>query len=138
MESTKEDETPGAGAGACSFGPAIPFGDSAPPVVGGIPGAPEGAAAKLQLVAEGAESLQRGGRVAALVTFKVTPREALLLKASQRQVASVCKTILSPAQQVPSGLVTLLPADTNERQSAMFNMRLEQSTAGAGAADAWW
>lgn len=85
-----------------------------------------------QLAAGGADILQREGSVRALVTFNVTPREALLLKASQRHSASVFNTVFNPEQQVASGLVTVLPAETNDRQSAMFNTKLEQSTAGAG------
>lgn len=87
-----------------------------------------------QLVAEGAETLQAAGREAALVMFKTTPSWALLLKASQRQAASALRTILRPLQQVPAGFVSVLPLDTKDKQSAMFKIRLEQSTAGAGAA----
>jgi len=78
--------------------------------------------------------------VLALVTFKTTPREALLLKASQRHAASALSTVLRPTQQPPSGLVVVLPLVTKDRQSAMFRIRLEQSTDGAGAwgEDAPW
>lgn len=65
-----------------------------------------------QLEAEGAETLQAAGRAVALVTFKTTPKEALLLKASQRHSASAFNTVLRPTQQVPSGFVTVLPIVT--------------------------
>ena len=77
--------------------------------------------------------MQAAGREEALVTFKTTPREALLLKASQRHAASALRTVLRPTQQPPSGLVVVLPLVTKERQSAMVRIRLEQSTDGAGA-----
>lgn len=90
---------------------------------------------QLQLVAEGAETLQAAGRVMAFVIFKLTPRLALFLKASHKHSASVLSTDFSPEQQDPSGLFTVLPADTNDRQSAMLNTRVVQSTPGAGAAE---
>lgn len=84
--------------------------------------------------------MQAAGRDTALVTFSTTPREALLLKASQRQAGSALSTVLRPEQQVPSGLVAVLPLVTKDKQSAMFKIRLEQSTDGAGAwcEDAPW
>ncbi|KAM7468446.1 hypothetical protein LguiB_016008 [Lonicera macranthoides] len=50
--------------------------------------------------------------------------------------ASVLSTVLSPEQKDHLGFFTMLPAVTNERQSARLRITLEQSTAGAGAA--WW
>jgi len=86
-----------------------------------------------QLATEGAETLHAVGRVVALVTFKITPNWALLLKASQRQIGAVLSTDLRPEQHVPSGLVMVLPLVTKDKQSAMVRTRLEQSTDGAGA-----
>lgn len=86
-----------------------------------------------QLVAEGAETLQAAGRVVALVTFNTTPNWALLLNASQRHCGAVLRTDFKPEQQVPSGLVVVLPLVTKDKQSAMANTRFEQSTDGAGA-----
>jgi hypothetical protein len=77
--------------------------------------------------------LQAAGRAVAFVTFNTTPKEALLLKASQRHSASAFSTVLSPTQQVPSGFVTVLPLVTYDKQSAMFKIKVEQSTDGAGA-----
>lgn len=85
------------------------------------------------MLIEGAETWQAAGRVKALVTLSVTPNCALFLKASQIHSASVFSTVLSPEQQEPSGFFVVLPLVTNERQSAKFNTRLEQSAAGAGA-----
>lgn len=141
MKVIEEPDIPGAGAGACSFaatlsvGAAAAVGDKPLPIVG----APAGERDKAQLVAEGAETLQSEGSVWAFVTFKVTPREALLLKASHRHSASAFNTVLSAEQQDPCGFVTVLPACTNERQSAMFNTKVEQSTDAAGdGTAAWW
>lgn len=77
------------------------------------------------------------GSVAALVMFKVIPKEALFLNASQRHSASALSTVLSPAQQELFGFADVPPAVTKSKQSAMLIMRVEQSTAGAGAA-VWW
>lgn len=85
------------------------------------------------MLTEGAETWQAVGRDNALVTFSVTPNWALFLKASHRHVAPVFSTVFRPEQHVPSGFAAVLPAVTNDRQSAMFKTRLEQSTAGAGA-----
>jgi len=116
--STEEPEpelAAGAGAGDFSLSTAV-AGGAATDVVEGLgvrsetgPGAPAGVKDNPQLEAEGAETLQAAGRAVALVTFKTTPKEALLLKASQRHSASAFNTVLRPAQQVPSGFVTVLP-----------------------------
>ena len=73
------------------------------------PGAPAGVKDNPQFETEGAETLQAAGRAVALVIFKTIPKEALLLKAPQRHSASAFDTVLRPAQQVPSGFVTVLP-----------------------------
>lgn len=78
--------------------------------------------------------MHAAGSVAALVMFKVTPREALLLNPSHRHSASVLSTVLSPLQQELAGLASVPPAETKDKQSAMLSMSIEQSTAGAGAA----
>lgn len=51
-----------------------------------------------QLVTEGAETLQTSGKVMALVIFRVTPKEALLLKASHRHSGSAFSTVFKPEQ----------------------------------------
>lgn len=94
-------------------------------------------------MAEGAETLQTVGKVKALVTFRVTPIEALLLKASHRQSGSAFSTVFKPEQHVPSGFETSLPLDTKDKQSAMLRMIEEQSTEeeevdGDGAAAWLW
>lgn len=82
----------------------------------------------------------------ALVTFNETPIEALLLNASHKHSGPVFNTVFNPEQQLPSGFDTSLPLDTNDKQSAMFSIRVEQSTVeeeedeeeeGDGAV-AWW
>ncbi|KAL1114013.1 hypothetical protein V6Z11_D02G228500 [Gossypium hirsutum] len=74
----------------------------------------------------------------ALVTFKVTPREALLLKASHKHCGPAFNTVFKPEQQVPSGFDVLLPLDTKDKQSAMLRIREEQSTGEEGeGARAW-
>lgn len=78
-DSNGEPELPGAGAGATSFAPSDDAVGALADVDGCIPGAPAGVRDIAQLVVEGAETLQRAGKVMALVTFRVTPREALLL-----------------------------------------------------------
>lgn len=78
--------------------------------------------------------MHAAGSVAALVMFKVTPREALLLKASQRHSASVLSTVLSPLQQERAGFASVPPLETKDKHSAMLSMRVVQSTDGAGAA----
>ncbi len=55
------------------------------------------------------------------------------MKASQRQAGAVLSVDFKPEQHVPSGFVVVLPLVTKERQSAMVNTKLEQSTDGAGA-----
>lgn len=77
------------------------------------------------------------GSVAALVMFKVTPKEALLLNPSHRHSALALSTVLSPSQHALCGFASLPPAVTKSRQGAMLSMRVEHSTAGAGAA-VWW
>lgn len=88
---------------------------------------------RAHLEAEAAETLQAEGRLMALEMLSTTPSCALLLNASQRHSASVFSTVFRPEQHVPSGLSTVLPLETKERQSAIVRTRLEQSTAGAGA-----
>ena len=77
-DSNGEPELPGAGAGATSFAPSDNAVGALADVDGCIPGAPAGVRDIAQLVG-GAETLQRAGKLMALVTFRVTPREALLL-----------------------------------------------------------
>lgn len=55
------------------------------------------------------------------------------MKASQRQEGALLSTDFRPEQQVPSGLVMVLSFVTNDKQSAMVRIRLEQSTEGDGA-----
>lgn len=90
-----------------------------------------------QLVTDGALILQAVGKARALVTFNDMPNCALFLNASHKHCASVFNTDLRPEQHVPSGVFTVLPAVTYDRQSAMFSITVEQSAAGAGA-PVWW
>lgn len=76
--------------------------------------------------------MQSEGRVKAFVTFKTTPNWELLLKASHRQDGAVFKTVFKPEQQEPSGLAKVLSFVTNDKQSAMLRIMVEQSTEGDG------
>lgn len=87
-----------------------------------------------QLLMEGAETWQAAGRVRALETLRVTPSCALFLNPSHRHDASVLSVVFRPEQQFPSGFCTVLPLVTNDKQSAIVNARVEQSTAGADSA----
>lgn len=86
-----------------------------------------------QWVTEGAETWQAAGRLNALVTFRVIPNWALFLNPSHKHSASVFNVVLRPEQHDPSGFSTVLPLVTNDKQSAIVNVKLEQSTAGAAA-----
>ena len=89
-----------------------------------------------QLERGGAERLQAAGRVTAFVTFKTTPRLALFLRASQRQVGDVFRTVFKPEQHNTDGFVVVLSFETNDKQSAMVTTMVEQSAEGAGASRA--
>lgn len=89
-----------------------------------------------QLERGGAERPQAAGRVAAFVTFKTTPRLALFLRESQRQVGDVFRTVFKPEQHAPDGLVMVLSFETNDKQSAMMTTMVEQSAEGDGASRA--
>lgn len=89
---------------------------------------------RAQLLTEGPDTWHASGRVSALLTFSVTPNWALFLNASHRQSASVFSTVFSPEQHAFAGFFAVPPTVTYDKQSAMFRTRLEQSTAGAGAA----
>lgn len=83
--------------------------------------------------------MQTEGRERAFVTFKTISNRALLLKASQRHSALVLNTVFKPAQHFPSGFAAVLSFDTKDKQSAMLNIRLVQSTEeGAGADAGLW
>lgn len=93
----------------------------------------------LQIEIEGMLTPQTCGRERAFVMLILTPKSAPLLKASQRQPTCPFATFFSPAQQFPSGFLTLLPASTNVRQSARFIRALLQSMAtGAPTGTAPW
>lgn len=74
--------------------------------------------------------------MAAFVTFKTTPRLALFLRESQRQVGDVFRTVFKPEQHAPDGLVMVLSFETNDKQSAMMTTMVEQSAEGDGASRA--
>lgn len=113
--------------------------DGAPaPAVGDISGALAGGdaeTARPQRADGGAATLQAEGREAALARSRVTPREALFLKPSQIHSGPDLTTVLRPEQHVPSGFSTVLPFVTNDKQSAMFSINEEQSTAMALSPD---
>ena len=87
----------------------------------------------VQLLMEGAETLQAAGRLKALVLLGVKPSWSLFLKASQRQSGSDLTTVFSPEQQLVSGFLVVLPLVRNEEQLAKFRTRAEQFADGAGA-----
>uniref|UniRef100_A0A1J3EBI1 Uncharacterized protein n=1 Tax=Noccaea caerulescens TaxID=107243 RepID=A0A1J3EBI1_NOCCA len=130
-ESKDASELLGAGTGVAVFSPEDSSGAPAP-AVGDKPGAVAGEDAgteRPQRADGGAATLQTEGREAALVRSRVTPREALFLKPSQIHSGPDLTTVLSPEQHVPSGFSTVLPLVTNDKQSAMFSINEEQSTA---------
>ncbi|KAL3534550.1 hypothetical protein ACH5RR_003011 [Cinchona calisaya] len=56
-----------------------------------------------------------------------------VLKASQRHLTSIFKTVLRPEQHVPFGFFTVLPLVRKDKQLATFSAKLNQSAASFGA-----
>ncbi|RZS00437.1 hypothetical protein BHM03_00030143 [Ensete ventricosum] len=74
---------------------------------------------------------QADGRVRALV--RLIPRLGPCWRTPQRQMTSSLTTFLRPEQHCPSGLATVFPFSTKEKQSARSDRAEEQSGEGAGA-----